>query len=347
MKLDAQPRTQAASDGEEDAMKKSPSRFDRMSDQTLNRLLKWGSVALVLAFVAFGSFYYLDQRIAGGPSISEQAVQAGEAAVTATPNSIQARLTLALAYRNDHHFEDALAQYDEILKAKDDNRSALAGRGVVLYNMGKLDDAAKALHKITDVAIKGEFAGADTTLQEAFYYLGVIALDKGETKEAIAELQSALRIKSSDSDVLYKLGVAYSNGGQQAEAVKAMKTALSFVPTGWCEPYQGLAEAYGKMADSAEAAYAGAMVDFCEKKIDVARTRLEALTTGPAAVDAMVGLGLLSEGATDREAAAKWYRQALVIDPNNTTATTGLARLDASTPTAPSSPTGSKTERKT
>ncbi|MEI6623729.1 MAG: tetratricopeptide repeat protein, partial [Actinomycetes bacterium] len=167
--------------------------LDRLSDQTLNRLLKWGSVAVVLALVGFGAFYFWDQRVDGGPSLPERVVQAAEDAASAQPNSIPARLALGQAYRSVGRLDEAIAQYDEVLKASADNMGAMSGRAVTLYMQGKNDEAADVFKKLTTTARKGEFAGVDTRLQEAYYYLGLINMAKGAYPEAITSLQAALK----------------------------------------------------------------------------------------------------------------------------------------------------------
>ena len=48
-----------------------------------------------------------------------------------------------------------------------------------------------------------------------------------------------------------------------------------------------------------------------------AETRLLALTSGEAAGEATVGLGIVMETRGDTAAAADWYRKALALDPTN------------------------------
>jgi tetratricopeptide (TPR) repeat protein len=229
----------------------------------------------------------------------------------------------------EKRFDDELTQYDEILKADKTNRSALLGRGGALMSKGDLPGAAVAYRKITASARKGEFAGADPQLQEARYYLGSIALTQGKTKEAITELTAALRIVRSDSDALYLMGVARLKNGEPQLAVDSLKQALLFVPTGWCEPQVQLALAYGKLSQAPQAAYAGAMADFCHKKPVEAKRRLATLTTGPAKLEAFLGLGLIAETSSNSPEAISWYKKALTVDAKNVDALSSLTRLGA------------------
>jgi tetratricopeptide (TPR) repeat protein len=302
-------------------------RSTSVPDRTSSRLVRLLVLVLVVGVLAFAGIYYQDQHVDAGPSMVGRQIQGAEAAVKKDPNNVQTRLQLAAAYQMDKRYDDELNQYDEILKADKTNRTALLGRGGALMSKGDMAAAAAAYHKITATARKGEFAGADPQLQEARYYLGSIALKQGNAKEAITELQGALKIQRSDSDALYLLGLARLKNGEPQLAVDSIKQALQFVPTGWCEPYSQLAAAYVKLGNAPQATYAGAMADFCLKKPAEAKVRLKTLTTGPVAVDALLGLGLIEETASNNTEAVAWYKKALTVDRTNITAISNLSRL--------------------
>jgi len=306
---------------------KQTRRTTSVSDRAMNWLMRLGVMALAVGVLLFAGIYYQDQHVNAGPTLIGRQTQAAEAAVKKAPGNIGARLALAASYRSDKHLDDALNQYDEVLKSDQGNRFALLGRGGVLIAKGDLKAAAASYHKITDVGSKGEFAGADLQLQEAHYYLGSIAVKQHNTKEAVTELQAALKIQRSDSDALYLMGVARLQEGSTQLAVDSLKQALLFVPTGWCEPYSQLALAYGKLAQTQQATYAAGMADFCLKKPADAKRKLESLTAGPAAVDALLGLALIAETESNNAEAASSYRKVLTVDRTNVTAISGLSRL--------------------
>src|ERR1035437_9311316 len=297
------------------------------SDRRLSNVLRLGVAVLVIGVLAFAGIYYQDQHVNAGPSLVGRQIAGAEAAVKKTPNNIAFRLQLADAYLQDKRANDALTQYDVILEAAKDNRQALLGRGHILIAKGDLKAAATTYHKITDVAATGEFAGADPQAQEAHYYLGQIAVTQGNTKVAITELQTALKMDSTDSDALYLLGLARLKAGSTQLAVDSFKQALLFVPTGWCEPYSQLALAYGKLAHAPQAAYAAAMANFCNKKSTEAKSQLNALTAGPVKVDALLGLGLIAETESNNPEAISWYQKVLKVDSKNATAISSLTRL--------------------
>ncbi len=116
----------------------------------------------------------------------------------------------------------------------------------------------------------------------------------------------------------------------------ALRKAILFVPWGWCDPYTSLAAAYTSLGQPAEAEWAGAAVDACQGRIDQANARLDPLTTGPAATDALLSLGLIAEQDGDRAAAAGYYQKVLDRDQQNFNAQAGLGRVtDPSTSSTP------------
>jgi len=317
-------------------MKRIPVHF---SDRALTRLLRGVVVALIIGVPLFGVLYVIDQRAGSGQTLTERQTQAAERQVRASPDSIGLRIQLAEAYRQAHRFDDALKQYDEVLKVDGNHRTALMGRGAVLMAKNDLKGAQETYRKVTSTNTGGEFAGADPQLEEAHYYLGSIATSQNDLKTADTELQAALKIDTTDADAWYLLGTVRLKNGAPDLAAQAFHNALAFVPTGWCEPYQQLALAYGKLDKAAEAEYAGAMTDFCQKKPAEAIRRLTALTSGPAAVDALLGLGMVAESSSDRDEAVRRYQQVLAIDAKNTSALTALSRLGTGSSAGPSAPT--------
>ena len=102
------------------------------------------------------------------------------------------------------------------------------------------------------------------------------------------------------------------------------RTAVLFVPTDWCEPYDAMAAAYTALKDEAGQKYAQAMAQFCQGDADGATKALTALAEEPQAVDAMVGLALIAEKSADRDKASEWFQKALDEDSENVTAASGL-----------------------
>lgn len=304
------------------------------SDRATTLLLRIGAAVLAVGLVAFGLLYYKDQHVAAVPSLVERQITVTEAAVRKNPDDLQARLQLALVYTQAARYDAAVKQFDQVLEAAPGNKDALLGKGYALMTQGDLDGAVVPLTAIVKATRKGEFAGADTQLGSAYYYLGSIAVQQHRPDVAIDQLGHALRIEPTDSDAMYQVGLAQVQKGQQAKAVATFRNALRFVPIGWCEPYQQMQAAYTTLGKPELASWASAMAGFCGNDVAGAKARLTALTTGPAAVDALLGLGLIAETQHDTKAAVASYQKALVKDPKSTAAISALAALGVEPPAA-------------
>ncbi len=305
----------------------------RPNDRLLTLFLRIGVAVLVIGLVGVGFLYYRDQHVDPAPSMLQQQINLSEAAVRKSPNNVDSRLALGLVYQQAKRYDDAVAQFDQVLKAAPDSKDALVAKGFALLEKGDLTNATAPLTKVVQATRKGEFANSDSLLGAAYYYLGVIANKQHKPDVAIDQLGHSLSIAPTDSDAMYQVGLAQLQQGKQAEAVATFKNALRFVPTGWCEPYQQLKTAYTSMKKPELASYASAMAAFCGERVDEAKAQLTALTSGPAGVDAMLGLGLIAESQSDTKGAVAWYEKAIAKDPKNVAAMSSLSSLGV-TPTA-------------
>jgi tetratricopeptide (TPR) repeat protein len=258
----------------------------------------------------------------------DRGIALGEEAVRKNPNQVSSRLQLADLYGQSKRYQDAIIQYSEVLKAQKDNRLALLGRGKAYLVLGNIDPAFADFQALVAGASGGEMANVDPQLEEAYYNLGVIELKRNQPKDAVIQLSNALRIDRTDADALNLLGTALIQTGDFKTAVVALDKAVALVPTGWCDPYVSLGQAYAGLKDAVGIEYAAGMTAACQKDAVTAKAKLEPLTTGPMAVDALVGLGLLAEDQADVAAATSYYEQALKKDAQNFAAITGLNRLD-------------------
>jgi tetratricopeptide (TPR) repeat protein len=310
-----------------------------ITDKTLNRAIKLVGLLLVVGVIAFVLYYWNDRRVGGAPSIADQAVTQAEAQVQKTPNDVAARDHLAAAYIDDNRLQDGIAQFGEALKLSPTDRAALLGRGIAYIKVSQLDTtsvadkasqlvlAAADFQKFIDNNATGEFAAQDPQLEQTYYELGTVQLQQGDAKTAADTLQKALKIDGTDADALYSLGAAFDKLGRQSDAVQVLKLAVSFVPTGWCEPYQELVTAYTGLKQADGTAWATGMVAMCNKQYDQAVAALTPLVNGPMKVDALMGLGYAAANQDDNGAAAKYFTQVLAVDPQNQSAIIALNGL--------------------
>lgn len=296
----------------------------------MDRLIRLGVKALAVGVVLVAIIYYLDSRDTS-PSLINRQISAAEAAVRAEPTNVGLRLRLAEYYRAAHRPDGAVEQYDEVLKVEGHQSTALLGRGEVLAETGDLPEAKESFEKLIGKAKGAEFSGVNPQLEAAYYGLGSVMLKQGDAKDARRAEEAAVEIEPTDADAWYLLGTAALKAGAYQRAVKALKEAVLFVPTEWCAPYKALSKSYTAQHREPQAQYARAMVELCEGDAAAASRRLRPLTSGPVALDAMLGLGMAAEKESHRASATRWYQKVVASDPENFNARGGLARLGVTT----------------
>jgi len=296
-------------------------------DRTLNRAIRLMAIVLLIGVPTIAVLYWMDRHVDQVPALADRTVAAAEEAVRAKPDDLAVRNHLAAAYVSAERFADGIAQFGQVLATDPKNRPALLGRGLAQVATKDYDAAAADFGALIDGSKSGEFAATDPQLQQAYYELGVIALERGRPADAIAPLEAALKINGADADALYRYGMAKIGTGEAKTGVSALRRAVMFVPTGWCDPYDGLVDGYTALGDTAGAAYASGMSAFCAGRLDEASTTLTGLTAGPMKVDALIGLALVSATRGDPATAAGFYQQALAFDPSNASALIGLGQL--------------------
>lgn len=303
----------------------------KLSERTLDRLIRRVVRILVVAALLFAAFYVYDRWRPATPTMVDQRIGQLEEAVRAEPADLGARGQLADAYFLAERYDEAIREYSAILAASPAlNQKELAhfGRARAYEGTGDLALAKADYQAVVDIARGGEMAHIDPMLNAAFYGLGTIALAEDKPADAVQYLSAAIAIKRSDADALNLLGVAYVANGEPEKAIDVLRKAVAFVPLGWPEPYDALADAYAAVGQAELATWSEAMAALSREDVATARAKLEGLVDGPIAVDAMLGMGLVAEAESDVDAAAGWYRKVLATDPDNASARLGLTRVE-------------------
>ena len=80
------------------------------STYQLQRVVTLTGVALVLAVISFGSYYYYDRYYTNQPTLKETSLEDSEKAVRDDPQNVDARLQLADTYMTYGRFDEAISQ---------------------------------------------------------------------------------------------------------------------------------------------------------------------------------------------------------------------------------------------
>jgi tetratricopeptide (TPR) repeat protein len=314
-----------------------------MPEKQLNRWIRRIALLFVVVLIAFVAFYVLERyNPIQQPSMTDQAIIAAEQKVQANPADIAARGTLADLYVAAKRWQDAIGQYDAIIAAGKDEELARIGRAEASEALQNPEAAAADWQRVIEIAAPGEMAAQDPRLALAYYRLGIIQMNKGETQAGVDNLVLSLAITRSDADTLYALGNGYTALGQLDKAIESYKKATAFVPVGWPEPYLGLAKAYDKQGNAAMATWATAMGALAQDDPDSAETQLKTLLGGPADLDASMGLGLVAESRGEGQDAVAYYQHVLDKDPSNAAAMLAMSRVRPVSPATSAAPSPSQ-----
>ncbi|MBI5934805.1 MAG: tetratricopeptide repeat protein [Chloroflexi bacterium] len=296
----------------------------------IRRIVIYAAIALGLALMSFGGYYYWDRYVhLGDESPVSMSINELERAAQEHPDNIEIRLALAESYMLDTQYDRAIQQASVVLNAYPDNERAMFIVGVGYASSGRPEESLAPLEKFTKIRAAAPTASLDSSLETALFYLGNSYINLGRYEEAIPKLSQALTINSTDADAFYLLGQAYTETGQHEQAVQNYQEAVRFVPN-FAEAYQGMAESYTALDRPEYAAYARGMVAFSKGNYSAARRDLEhAAQTLSDYAPLYVGLGLACEELGDLASAEAHLKRALEIDPYDFTATQALGRVQS------------------
>jgi tetratricopeptide (TPR) repeat protein len=299
-----------------------------ISDRAL--LLSVRSMAALLALGSLGLVALVVGQRYVQPSVSvvDRDTQAIENEVRQRPNDPELRVALANVYLAKNRDDEALGQADQALKADPAHVGAAIAYAQAAFSRGETDRAADRLTSVLARNADNPVAGASLELALAHQLLGRIDLDRQQPAQAAVELQASLEIDRTNADSLYLLGRALAQQGETDQAVAAYQAALRFVPD-FGDVYRELAGVYDQTGQPERARVARAMLSYSTGAYAEAAT---ALTLSAAALpdspDVFIGLAMAEEHLGRVGEARTHYQQALALDSDSMAARQGVGRLD-------------------
>lgn len=302
---------------------------DRPSTLALRRavLIALGTLGIVVS--AFAGYYLWDRYVHLGDH-SPMQVQAQMAAQAAqdTPHDAAARVALADTYLSAREYDKALTQAEGVLAVYPEDAGALLIAGIACCFLDEPEQAAPHLEQFIALRQAQAMAGADMTLEAAYYFLGESYVKLNEPAKGASALEAALAISPTDADALFQLGQAYQFQGQPAAALEHYHHAVRFVPD-FAEVYAGMAGCYSALGWKAHHLYARAMEAYAHGAYEKAEAYLEEATKDlPEFGPAYVGLALTYEKRQRLQEAQRAAEWALELEPDDFVAQTVLARIE-------------------
>lgn len=284
-------------------------------------------VLVAVVVLGFGGYYVRDRYFQPNVSLVERETKHLEELVQKDPQNVETRMGVAQAYLADKLYDQAIVQFQEVLKLSDKHAGAILGLGVAYGTKGDDKNALKYYGDFIGMSKGNELARVDRRLNTAYYEVGRIYLKQGNADKAIENLESALSINRADSDALYQLGTAYMQKGKFADAAEALRLATAFVPD-FVEAYQSMAVAYDKNNEPAKGDYARAMVTFSTGAYSEAAIRLEKVVQAiPDFLEAHYGLAMAYDRLGQKDKAIEQYEKVVALDHTHNMAKTRLQQL--------------------
>jgi Flp pilus assembly protein TadD len=252
-----------------------------------------------------------------------------ERQVIDSPQDVNARLSVGVAYLQRGMELPAIEQFQQALALVPDHQTALIGLGEAHMALGDLAAAEEPLRRVVELNADNEFRYSIEQLNGVHYDLGRIAMERRDYASAAYEFQEALRINRTDADAWRLLGNAQQQLGDLESAEDAYVRAVRLVPD-YEDVYRDLAGLYDVLGLEGRQRYAEGMLELIDGSPSSAIKRLErAVALAPEMAEAHEGLGIAYESDGRSEEALESYRSALAIDSSLFLSEQAVQRLAA------------------
>jgi tetratricopeptide (TPR) repeat protein len=152
---------------------------------------------------------------------TDDAIRQFQVVIRLKPNDADAYNNLGNALGKSGRIDEAISQYHEALRLKPDNASAHYSLGAALEAKGQTDEAISQYQEV--LRFKPDDVPAHNNLGNAF-------LNQGRTDEAIRQYQETLRLKPDYAQAHNNLGVALVRKGRSDEAISQYQDAIHIQP---------------------------------------------------------------------------------------------------------------------
>ena len=221
--------------------------------------------------------------------------------------SRQLRALLAGAMLRRGMPEQALQQARAWVRVTPDDKRAHSMLSEVLWS---LENSEAAVSESYRAAVLARDQGDAVFAAREFATLAVLLSQTGHPENSLDAYREAIRLNPDSADAQHNFGLALFSAGKFEEAAVHFRVAARLSPqSAWSHAYLGSALAMTRDFAGARAALGQA-------------DRLQ-----PNNAEILTRAGEAELAAGDREAARQWFQRALVVDPANLRARTGLSSL--------------------
>lgn len=230
---------------------------DLQEDRRLNLIIKVLSALFILLFIAFISYYSYSKYTQEQATPKQKAINQAVALIRKNPADTAARVRLGVLYTQAGSVDAAIKQFDEVLTMERDNQEALLYAGIAYLNLeknGKIqyETALKYFNKEIRYYKNTAMAGANPSLEQAYYYGGIAYWKLKQNDKALDYFGKSLAIKAASSDTYLIMGRIYLEKKDYDMAKQAFEGALNLDPN-YADALYGLGLAYEAKGDKSKA----------------------------------------------------------------------------------------------
>lgn len=200
-------------------------------------------------------------------ALSDLSTRAAIQLATAASGSVQAHELNAEALESQGKWDDAAAEYNQILKQQPDLPGIHYRLGRIILSKPPTDSAPADARKEfeAELRIDPKNAGAE-------YILGEISRQAQEWDDAIDHFSKATKLDAGFADAFLALGFSLNSAGRYAEAIPPLQTSVRMQPGNPTGHYQ-LAIAYSRVGRKEDAKREAQLQKEAADKIEQAKQK--------------------------------------------------------------------------
>jgi tetratricopeptide (TPR) repeat protein len=147
------------------------------------------------------------------------AVQSYAVAVKLKPDSPEALRALALARWSNGEDAEAIRSFEQLIKRFPQNAASYEAYGTALFNTASNEELTTRAASLLQKAM-----ALDPSLAEPHFYLGTLALDKGDVPEALHQLERGVKLDPRSSRMHFAFSRALKRAGRPADSKREYAT---------------------------------------------------------------------------------------------------------------------------
>jgi tetratricopeptide (TPR) repeat protein len=229
-----------------------------MGKTRFDTILTVAVAVLLAAVLGFGGYFgytvYRDKIAAEDATPALRLIKVLKAQAAQSPNDAVVRVRLGEALAAAGRPQEAIEQLNAALKIDPKHTGAYLDLGQLAAGQNRPVEAERYFKKVIELTDGSTYEAVNQRREQAFYNLGMLALNQKKYEDAVANYKAALRIRNDASDTYYYLSRALYKTGEVDGAIQSVESALAFDPN-FGPAHYFLGELYMSKGDKVNASF--------------------------------------------------------------------------------------------